>query len=184
MQSLKCVKNQYDNCFNQGKIFLSDFENIEKRKLKNKGELYDIEKLKKSGIEQGNIGDCFLIAAIISILTSYLSLIKNLFPNINYDEDTEKIEMFIFMDGFRTLITFKNSYAVTKNNKLIFSRPKNNEFALLCIEKGYVVAKSDKKTIKSGYKTLNRGGQSCNVLYDLLGTKCDDIYLSYGDKMK
>ena len=67
------------------------------------------------------------------------------------------------MDGFRTLITFKNSYAVTKNNKLIFSRPKNNEFALLCIEKGYAVAKSDKKTITKTY-TKNTEGEGENLV--------------------
>ena len=201
MLNLEYIKFRY---FEDKKIkFLPEFDNNNTEYILNRNkkfiEIYQRKKTKKEiinntkfrdAIEQGYLGDCYLISSMISILFGNLPLIRFIFPLYqDYDENTKKIFMYIFKNGYRKLISFKNTYPIQVNKEknsytLPFSKPLNDSFALICLEKGYAAFKSDKKTIKSGYKTLNRGGQSCNVLYDLLGTKCDDIYLSYGDKMK
>ena len=69
--------------------------------------------------------------------------------------------MNVFEDGYRKIISFNNTYPIqvlennnTKNYDLCFSKPLNNSFALICLEKGYAVFKSDKKEIKTGFVNM------------------------------
>jgi hypothetical protein len=157
MTILKNIKNKYYN--NLEYIFLpilngTDIKEINKfvnsgptPYLDPKTENYDNSNcLIKTGLKQGNIGDCYLISPIISLIYNKIPLTEYIFPKTDYDQNTEKIEMYIYENGVRKLITFKNTYA-TNNNYFIFSSPLNNAFFGMSIEKGYAVNNSDGKTI-------------------------------------
>ena len=47
--------------------------------------------------------------------------------------------MFIYENGIKKLISFKNTYA-TNNDELLFVKPNNNEIYAMAIEKGYSVS--------------------------------------------
>ena len=128
----------------------------------------------KTGLKQGRIGDCYLISPIISLIYNKIPLTEYIFPETYYDENTEKIEMYIYEKGIRKLITFKNTYA-TNNNYFIFSSPLDNVFFGMSIEKGFAANKSDRKTIKSGFEKIGYGGRSFRVFNSLFGTE-SEIY--------
>ena len=124
-----------------------------------------------TGIEQGNIGDCYLISAILSILYNNMPLVKYIFPEYDYNEETEIIQMFVYEKGIRKLISFKNTYAIDKNNNnFIFGNPLNDAFFNICLEKGYAVENSDKKSIISGFNKIDDGGVQYQVFNKLFGT--------------
>ena len=88
--------------------------------------------------------------------------------------------MYVFKNGYRKLISFKNTYPIQVNKEknsytLPFSKPLNDSFALICLEKGYACFKSDKKTIESGFKKVE-GGYSFNAFNDLLGTNTEIVF--------
>ena len=126
----------------------------------------------KTGLKQGYIGDCYLISPIISLIYNKIPLTEYIFPKTDYDQNTERIEMYIYENGVRKLITFKNTYA-TNNNYFIFSSPLNNAFFGMSIEKGYAVNNSDGKTIKSGFGKIGKGGFSFNVFNSLFGAESE-----------
>ena len=128
----------------------------------------------KTGLKQGYIGDCYLISPIISLIYNKIPLTEYIFPETDYDENTEKIEMYIYEKGIRKLITFKNTYATNKNY-FIFSSPLDNVFFGMSIEKGFAANKSDRKTIKSGFEKIGYGGRSFRVFNSLFGTE-SEIY--------
>ena len=128
----------------------------------------------KKGLKQGYIGDCYLISPIISLIYNKIPLTEYIFPETDYDENTEKIEMYIYEKGIRKLITFKNTYA-TNNNYFIFSSPLDNVFFGMSIEKGFAANKSDRKTIKSGFEKIGKGGFPFKVFNSLFGTE-SEIY--------
>ena len=80
--------------------------------------------------------------------------------------------MYIYENGVRKLITFKNTYA-TNNNYFIFSSPLNNAFFGMSIEKGYAVNNSNGKTIRSGFEKIGKGGFSFNVFNSLFGAESE-----------
>lgn len=137
----------------------------------------------KNAIKQGSIGDCYLIAVIISILFGNVPLIRYIFPYYyNTNEKSNEIYMNVFEDGYRKIISFNNTYPIQVeeyNNEqkydLCFAKPLNNSFALICLEKGYAVFKSDKQTIKSGFIEM-WGGWQKNVFRDLFGTNTETIF--------
>lgn len=137
----------------------------------------------KNAIKQGSIGDCYLIAVIISILFGNVPLIRYIFPYYyNTNENSNEIYMNVFEDGYRKIISFNNTYPIQVeeyNNEqkydLCFAKPLNNSFALICLEKGYAVFKSDKQTIKSGFIEM-WGGWQKNVFRDLFGTNTETIF--------
>jgi len=118
---------------------------------------------------------------MISILFGNLPLIRFIFPLYqDYDESTKTINMYVFKNGYRKLISFKNTYPIKLDKEknsytLPFSKPLNDSFALICLEKGYACFKSDKKTIESGFKKVE-GGYSFNAFNDLLGTNTEIIF--------
>ena len=179
MEKLKNIKNLYYNNFYY--IFLPILNGAEIKEINNfvktslipyfehKEGNYDYIRI---GLKQGSIGDCFLIAPIISIIYNKIPLTEYIFPKIDYDQDTENIEMNIYENGIRKLITFKNTYA-SHNNNFIFSSPLNNVFFGISIEKGYAVNNSNKKNIKSGFDIINKGGFSFNVFNSLFGASSE-----------
>ena len=134
----------------------------------------------KTGIMQGQVGDCYLIAPLLAILYSKIPIAEYLFPQVNYDENSENIQMYIFENGLRKLITFKNTYATyeqvtgdnIKYNQFMFASPLNDSFFGISIEKGYAASKSDKRNIKSGFKNIH-GGQIYNAFNSLFGTSSE-----------
>ena len=119
---------------------------------------------------QGRIGDCFLISPILCIMFSNLPLLRFIFPYIDYHYYSSTINMRLYKDGIRTEIKFKNTYAYTNENKLMFSKPLDDSFIGLSIEKGYAAFKSDKYSISSGFNKINDGGNQLDVFQDFFGT--------------
>ena len=93
---------------------------------------------KMHGIVQGYIGDCYLISSIIS-MTNIPLIFKYIFPNsLNIDERSKNIDMFIYKNGIKRLISFSNTYAKYKS-KLLFAKPYNNELYGIALEKGFSI---------------------------------------------
>lgn len=183
MEELKNIKNKYYNNFSY--IFLPILNGNEIKEINSfvktcltpyfdskSGNYDNINCFIKTGLKQGSIGDCYLIAPIICLIYNKMPLTEYIFPKIDYDQNAEIIEMYIYENGIRKLITFKNTYA-TYNNNFIFSSPLNNAFFGISIEKGYAVNNSNKKNIESGFDKINKGGLSFNVFNTLFGAKSE-----------
>lgn len=109
--------NEAKNEFNQYQ-FLPKLNGKEETKIKeylkpnnlnkeNKINIYQ-NNYHQYAIKQGNIGDCYLIASMISILYFNVPLIKFVFPKYDYDEKTEKISLYVYNnEGIRKCISFK-----------------------------------------------------------------------------
>ena len=123
------------------------------------------------GIEQGAIGDCYLISSILSMATNFPSILNYIFPKLDYDEKSEIIQMNVFKNGIKELISFKNTYATRDEKNLLFVKPYNNELYGICLEKGYAVSKAD-NSLQSGYENIV-GGHGYIVFEDILGTKSE-----------
>ena len=114
--------------------FLPEFDNNNTEYILNRNkkfiEIYQRKKTKKEiinnakfrdAIEQGYLGDCYLISSMISILFGNLPLIRFIFPLYqDYDENTKKIFMYIFKNGYRKLISFNNTYPIKVYKKIIY----------------------------------------------------------------
>ena len=182
MMELKNIKNKYYNSnyyyflpiINGRQVKeINEFLGYAPTPVLENGNYNNKECLIKTGIKQGHIGDCYLISSMISILYSKIPLTEYIFPEVDYDQNSKKIEMFLYENGSRKIITFKNTYAAYKenskdDNKFIFSSPLNNAFFGMSIEKGYAINKSNKKNIVTGFKKI-KGGQEYNVFNSLFG---------------
>ena len=160
-------------------IIMKPLYEIEKYKGKKFKFLPDIKinNLEDFGIEQGFIGDCYLISSILSMISKFPLIFNYIFPDFNnYNERTEKIDMFIYEKGIKKLISFNNTYA-TYNGQLLFSKPYNYVFCGICLEKGYASSKCDNNKIKSGYLNINKGGFGYYAFESILGAKCE-CYIS------
>ena len=141
-------------------------------KIKKNNRDYNFYIDEKNGIEQGYIGDCYLISSILSMLSKFPLIFKYIFPNyLNYNERTKIIEMYIYENGIKKLISFKNTYA-TYYKQLIFSKPLNNDLCGICLEKGYAVSKCVNNEIKTGYEKII-GGSGYQVFESILGAECE-----------
>ena len=181
------INNKYKIEWNNFReIDENDFELNYKIKMK---PLYDIEEYKGKkfsllpsddfneihGITQGNIGDCFLISSIIS-MTNIPLIFHYIFQNsLNINENTKYIKMFIYKNGIRKLISFKNTYP-TSDGKLIFCKPKDNEIYGIALEKGYAISKCKNNKIESGYYKINEGGFPFEAFETILGVECEKYY--------
>ena len=123
------------------------------------------------GIEQGAIGDCYLISSILSMVASFPSIFNYIFPYLDYDEKSQIIQMYVYKNGIKELISFKNTYATRDEKNLLFAKPYNNELYGICLEKGYAVSKAE-KTLQSGYEKIV-GGHGYKVFETILGTKSE-----------
>ena len=160
--------SQIDNYKNKKFSFLPKITNDNKQEI-------------IQGIKQGNIGDCYLISSILSMVSKFPLIFQYIFPKLDYDENSDLIEMYIFENGIRKLISFKNTYATSDEQNLLFAKPYNNELYGICLEKGYAVAKS-KDSIQSGYKEII-GGSGYQVFEVLLGT-ASEKYISNHEYFK
>ena len=160
-----------------------DSENYERRPFNLYQKKYEYEinqNLKfRDAIKQGQLRDCYLIASMLSILFGNLPLIRYIFPlSYDSDENTPIIYMYMYENGIRKLISFNNTYPIYKCTNeeydFCFATPLNNSLALICLEKGYAVFKSDKKTIKSGFEEI-KGSERSNAFMDLFGTNSEII---------
>jgi len=123
------------------------------------------------GIEQGAIGDCYLISSILSMVSNFPFIFNYIFPNLDYDENSEIIQMYVYKNGIKELISFKNTYATRDGKNLLFVKPYNNELYGICLEKGYAVSKAE-NSLQSGYKKIE-GGHGYIVFENILGTKSE-----------
>ena len=133
------------------------------------------------GIKQGHIADCYLISSILSMVSKFPLIFQYIFPKLDYNENSDLIKMYIFENGIRKLISFKNTYATSDGENLLFAKPYNNELYGICLEKGYAVAKSQ-NSIQSGYKEII-GGSGYQVFEVLLGT-ASEKYISNHEYFK
>ena len=132
---------------------------------------------KEFGFAQGFIEDCYLISSIIS-MTNIPLIFNHIFLNSSkITEKTKNIKMYIYENGFRKLISFKNTYATYKN-ELLFSKPYNNEIYGIALEKGFAVSKCENKSIKYGYKKI-RGGAPNQAFETILGSETEMYYSNF-----
>ena len=82
--------------------------------------------------------------------------------------------MFIYKNGIRKLISFKNTYA-TLDDELLFCKPKDNDMYGIALEKGYAVSKCTNNKIESGYKEIV-GGFPFQAFETILGAECEKYY--------
>ena len=118
-------------------------------------------------------------SSILSILLKTPNVLKYIFPKLSYNRYSKNISMNVYKNGVKRKITFDNTYAFEYKNDysesidLIFSKPLDKTFVGLCLEKGYAVLNSDKKTIKSGYDNIGHGGQEFEVFNSFFGNPCE-----------
>ena len=126
------------------------------------------------GIEQGAIGDCYLISSILSMVTKFPLIFKYIFPHLDYNEESDIIKMYIYENGIKKLISFKNTYATKDEKNLLFAKPYNNELYGIILEKGYAVSKISKidKSIQTGYNSIV-GGSGYKVFQTILGSSSE-----------
>ena len=130
---------------------------------------------KKTGITQGNLGDCYLISSIIS-MSKFPFIFNYIFQNsLNINERSEYINMFVYENELIKRISFKNTYA-TNNGELLFSKPKDNEMLGIALEKGFAALKCQDNKIESGYKKMDNGGLPYQVFETILGAKCEKYF--------
>ena len=100
-------------------------------------------------------------------------IFQYIFPNsLNINERSEYIDIFIYENGIKKLITFKNTYAIYKG-QLLFAKPYNNELYGIALEKGFSISKCTDKTIKSGYEKTGKGGFGYQVFEIILGAESE-----------
>ena len=80
--------------------------------------------------------------------------------------------MYIYDNGIKKKITFKNTYA-TYGNKLKFAKPLSNDLWGICLEKGYAVSKCINNKIETGYNVISKGGSGYKVFESILGAECE-----------
>jgi hypothetical protein len=115
--------------------------------------------------------DCCYINSII-IMTNFPLIFHDIFKkSLNINKYTEFINMFIYKNGIRKLITFRNTYAAN-NYRLLFSKPFNKEIYGIALEKGYAVINCSDKTIKSGYRKIIYGFPHL-AFESIFGDKCE-----------
>ena len=82
-------------------------------------------------------------------MTNFPLIFHDIFKkSLNINKYTEFINMFIYKNGIRKLITFRNTYAAN-NYRLLFSKPFNKEMYGIALEKGYAVINCSDKTKRS-----------------------------------
>ena len=118
--------------------------------------------------------DCCYISSI-RIMTNFPLIFHDIFKkSLNINKYTEFINMFIYKNGIRKLITFRNTYAAN-NYRLLFSKPFNKEIYGIALEKGYAVINCSDKTIKSGYRKIIYGFPHL-AFESIFGDKCEKYY--------
>jgi hypothetical protein len=105
-------------------------------------------------------------------MINYPLIFNYIFPNsLHINEKTQFIDMLIYENGIKKLISFKNTYAIN-GKELLFVKPYQNELYGMAIEKGYSVLKSTDGTIKSGYINIE-GGFGYVVFETILGAESE-----------
>ena len=133
------------------------------------------------GIKQGAIGDCYLISSILSMVSKFPLIFNYIFPDLTYDEHSDIIQMYVYKNGIKELISFKNTYATIDERNLLFAKPINNELYGISLEKGYAISKAD-HSLQSGYENIV-GGSGYQVFETILGTSSEK-YISKHEYFK
>jgi hypothetical protein len=120
---------------------LSEIENYQGKEfsLLPKDENDNMDKDKNNsiqGIKQGYIGDCYLISSILSMVSKFPLIFNYIFPDLTYNENSDIIQMYVYKNGIKELISFKNTYATIDEQNLLFAKPINNELYGISLEKG------------------------------------------------
>ena len=169
------ILDENDFKFHGYNVKMRNLSQIGKYKGKKFNFLPKIEKNEEiesiQGIEQGAIGDCYLISSILSMVSKFPLIFNYIFPRLDYDENSDIIKMYVYKNGIRKLISFKNTYATKDEQNLLFAKPYNNELYGICLEKGYAISKID-ETIQSGYENIV-GGSGYQVFESILGTSSE-----------
>jgi len=151
---------------------LSEIENYKETKFCFLPQIINDEETQAlHGIKQGAIGDCYLISSILSMINSFPLIFNYIFPNLDYDEKSKIIQMYVYKNGIKELISFKNTYATSNEKNLLFVKPYNNELYGICLEKGYAISKAE-NSLQSGYEKIV-GGLGYQVFETILGTKSE-----------
>ena len=114
------------------------------------------------------VGNCYMVSALES-----MSCIPSLLPEIyekDFTSEQEKYKLtFKKKDGKSEFHEIFNKFPI-KNGKLIYMKPLENEAYAIIFEKVWAA------TIKGGYKKLDKGGKSHEVLNKVLGTTSEHFY--------
>ena len=154
--------------------------------ISNKSDLVKLIKDRKIGIEQGYLGNCYLISSILSIIFGNYPIVNYIFPKSKeYNEFSGSIRMLVFENGLMKEIFFNNTYPLNQFDKFVFGNPRDNSFYSICIEKGYAAYysnkirnfKPEKINIKSGYENII-GGYQYEVFNFLFGSS-NEFYNLY-----
>ena len=155
---------------------LSEIENYQGKEfsLLPKDENDNMDKDKNNsiqGIKQGYIGDCYLISSILSMVSKFPLIFNYIFPDLTYNENSDIIQMYVYKNGIKELISFKNTYATIDERNLLFAKPMKNELYGISLEKGYAISKAN-NSLQSGYKKIE-GGSGYQVFETILGTSSE-----------
>ena len=100
-------------------------------------------------ISQGSLGDCYFLASIASLI-QYPKLIYQIFKTKNIKEEGY-FELIFFIDGkFQIVIVDDYLPIYTKNERICFSKPNNNEIWICILEKAWA-------KINGGYSNIIKG---------------------------
>jgi dual specificity phosphatase 12 len=79
--------------------------------------------------------------------------------------------MYVYKNGIKELISFKNTYATIDERNLLFAKPMKNELYGISLEKGYAISKAN-NSLQSGYINII-GGSGYQVFETILGTSSE-----------
>ena len=176
--------------------FSSSLKNLIKKPRKN--EFIPIqfeiipETINDNMFEQGNLGTCYLVAAVNTI-----KQIPSTFINKEYDADISEYKFNIFINGILKNISLDDKfvYKQEKNDKLSYIGCQTYKYELFLkfIEKLYAEIVKERASITSNNTELEKSvimlkniiGGNSNYLYGcLLGTSCIKYTISDTDDLK
>lgn len=139
-------------------------------------------------VTQGTIGDCYLLATLVSLAKTNPQKIKDMIKdngdgtyNVKFSDETIKVksptdvELALYANGDSWVPIIEKAYAVYKNEESMFKSAANNPLKHL-----NVVVKKTVETIKgenifskkdNAYNKIGNGGFTSNVMSDLVSVK-------------
>lgn len=150
--------------------WLRPWDLVDKDKTKPK---FIAEGATRFDLNQGEIGDCWFVAAVACLAVSHEQLFNRCVPT-DQDFETEYAGMFRFnfWQFGRWVEVIIDDRLPTLNGQLIYARNQTQpyEFWAPLIEKAYA-------KISGGYDVIGKGGHTCNALVDFTGGISESIDL-------